>query len=387
MAVTKSRRILFLQGSSGFGGSKCSLLDTLEALRGTLYEPVIGCPNKGWLTGELDRMRVPYVLLPFYAWRKWLERPRVSLSIRMNWRYALLPWHFDLVHSNEFWWGPHAVLVGKHLSIPAVVHLRDGHHTLRKALQYKLDQAHAILAVSTELRAQFAANPALHDKTLIVLDGSHRTEPNETRSASRRLFGVEDEEFAIGNAGRISQRKNQRLLLRAMADLKRQNRLSKFKILFAGNPDPDYMRLMQRDVTDLGLQGEVKFLGLIKDMAPFFSAIDALAHCALREGLPRVIPEAMLAQRPVIATAAEGIRDAIPANEFGVVVPAGDQCALANAIEWLSNASDARKKIAARAYERAVALFSLKAHGDHLVRVYDELIAHGSAANLREGIT
>lgn len=374
MAVTKSRRILFLQGSSGFGGSKGNLLDMVEGLRETVYQPVIACPGKGWLTGQLDQMSVPYVLLPFYAWRKWLERPRVRVSIRINWRRALLPWRIDLVHSNEFWWGPYAVLLGKYLSIPAIVHLRDGHHTLKKALQYKLDKAHAIIAVSTELRGQFAANQALHGKTLLVLDGYRRTEFNETHSASRRLLGLEDEEFAIGNAGKISERKNQRLLLGAMAQLKLEKRISKFKILFAGESDSDYMRLMQRDVQELGLRAEVKFLGLVKDMGAFFSAIDALVHCAVREGLPRVIPEAMLAKKPVIATAAEGIRDAIPGGEFGVVVPAEDQRALANEIERLSKNSDLRKQIAERAYERAVALFSLKAHSDQLVRVYDELI-------------
>lgn len=386
MAVTKTRRILFLQGSSGFGGSKGNLLDMVEALRETVYEPVIACPKKGWLTEQLDGMSVPYVLLPFYAWRKWLERPRVSVSIRMHWRRILLPWHFDLVHSNEFWWGPHAVLLGKQLRIPAVVHLRDGHHTPKKALQYKLDRADAIIAVSTELRAQYASYPALYDKTILMLDGYRRDELNGPRSESRRLLGIEDEDIAIGNAGTLSQRKNQRLLLRALADLKRQKRISKFKLLFAGQPDPDYMRLMQRDVQELELRPEVKLLGLIGDMGRFFSAIDMLVHCAQREGLPRVIPEAMLAKKPVIATAAEGIRDAVPDGEFGLVVAAEDQESLANAIERLAKSADLRQRIAERAYERAVALFSLKAHSDRLVGLYDALIEQRSETNRRESI-
>ena len=141
------------------------------------------------------------------------------------------------------------------------------------------------------------------------------------------------------------------------------------------------MRLLQKDIRHLGLQTEVKFLGLLKDMGAFFLAIDTLVHCARREGLTRVIPEAMFAKKPVIATAAEGVRDAIPDSEFGVVVPANDQRALTNEIERLAKSSALRNEMARRAYERACSVFSLKAHGDNLVRLYGELIDGASSAS------
>src|SRR5262249_20779368 len=84
--------------------SKRSLLDIIEALRGTPYQPVVACPGRGWLTRQLDERQVPFVVVPFLAWRTWLQRPRVATSIRRQWLPALAPWSIALVHSNEFWW-------------------------------------------------------------------------------------------------------------------------------------------------------------------------------------------------------------------------------------------------------------------------------------------
>jgi hypothetical protein len=123
MDTAVSRYVLFLQGSASDGGSKRSLLDTINLLRGTPYRGVVACPEKGWLTEELDKLQTPYVLVPFYAWRKWLDRPRVFSSIRNYWLPAFAKWRFDLVHSNEFWWAPHAIEAAKRLVTRAVVHL------------------------------------------------------------------------------------------------------------------------------------------------------------------------------------------------------------------------------------------------------------------------
>jgi glycosyltransferase involved in cell wall biosynthesis len=86
------------------------------------------------------------------------------------------------------------------------------------------------------------------------------------------------------------------------------------------------------------------------------------------------------ARKPVIATVAEGVRDAIPGREFGVVVATNDQIALAGEIERLSQNANLRTEMAQRAYERACLLFGLKAHSRDLTRLYDQLIDGASIA-------
>ncbi len=206
------RYALFLQGSTALGGSTRSLLDSIEILQEAGYQSVVVCPQQGWLTEQLELNKIRYILLPICAWRKWFERPRVALSIHRHWLPALAPWCFEIVHSNEFWLAPHAVLLASYLKIPSVVHLRDGHHTLKKAYQYRLTKANLVLAVSTELRNQFATDPDLYNKTFVLFNGHEKKEFHGSREKARELFHLRPEELVVGNAGKLSERKNQRLL-------------------------------------------------------------------------------------------------------------------------------------------------------------------------------
>jgi glycosyltransferase involved in cell wall biosynthesis len=375
-------RVLYLQGSTNPGGSKRSLLDMAEALHGTSYEPVVACPDRGWLTEQLEERHVPFVVVPFFAWRKWLQRPRVAPSIRRQWLPALASWPIALVHSNEFWWAPHAVRLARHLGVPAVVHLRDGHHTLRKARQYRLSGATGLLAVATELRQQFAADPKLLGKTHVLFNGhdARRVQFTGDRAKARDQFRLRPDEIAIGNAGQLCERKNQRLLLSTMGALQAQKRVPPFKLLFAGEADPAYAAKLREDARRLGLEPQILWLGSVPKMGAFYAALDLMVHCATREGLARVIPEAMLAGRVVVATAAEGVRDAIPDGQYGSVVARDDEEGLANEIERLAHDQVLRERLAGQAYQRARALFSVEAHRENLLRRYGEWISQNDPA-------
>ena len=53
-----------------------------------------------------------------------------------------------------------------------------------------------------------------------------------------------------------------------------------------------------------------------------------------REGLPRSVIEAMATGRPIITTDVPGCKDTVIDKENGILVPARDYHALANAMKW-----------------------------------------------------
>ena len=57
-----------------------------------------------------------------------------------------------------------------------------------------------------------------------------------------------------------------------------------------------------------------------------------LALCSLWEGLARVIPQAMAAGLPVVATAIDGSAEAVTDGETGILVPPDDPATLAAAL-------------------------------------------------------
>jgi glycosyltransferase involved in cell wall biosynthesis len=67
-------------------------------------------------------------------------------------------------------------------------------------------------------------------------------------------------------------------------------------------------------------------------MGDWFSAADLLIHPAHSEGMGSVILEASLAGLPVIGSNTGGIPDAIAEEKNGLLIPANDPIALAEAI-------------------------------------------------------
>ena len=59
---------------------------------------------------------------------------------------------------------------------------------------------------------------------------------------------------------------------------------------------------------------------------------DVLCMSSLNEGLPNVVIEAMASGLPVVATNVGGIHEVIDAPWKGILVPSGDETALANAL-------------------------------------------------------
>ena len=85
-------------------------------------------------------------------------------------------------------------------------------------------------------------------------------------------------------------------------------------------------------VAEAGLRARVRFLGLRKDIPSVLSASDVLVHSSLREGLPRVVLEALAVGTPVVATAVGGVPDAVTDGVSGLLVPPEDPAALAGAV-------------------------------------------------------
>jgi glycosyltransferase involved in cell wall biosynthesis len=127
-------------------------------------------------------------------------------------------------------------------------------------------------------------------------------------------------------------------------------------------------------VTAAGLGARVRFLGLRKDVPAVLAASDVTVHSALREGLPRVVLEALAVGTPVVATRVGGVPDAIADGVHGLLVPPEDPAALASAVlaTLTDTAAAARRADAGRA---AVRPFSARQMLDDQHALYRRLLA------------
>lgn len=153
----------------------------------------------------------------------------------------------------------------------------------------------------------------------------------------RRAEGLSDEDFVLLCTGELNQNKDQKTLLAATAQLK--DRIPNLKVLLAGNGPLEQKLRMQ--IQTERLENYVKMLGYRTDLEKVVPAVDLVVSCSHREGMPLNIIEAMLCEKPVVASVNRGHNELIAHTVTGYLVQPSDVNGFAQSI--LELYSDAEK--------------------------------------------
>jgi glycosyltransferase involved in cell wall biosynthesis len=161
----------------------------------------------------------------------------------------------------------------------------------------------------------------------------------------------------IGLFGRLAPWKGQHVLLEALPLLDGAHALIVGDALFG---EGDYKHSLLQRAAELGLAGRVHWLGFRDDVPALMRAADVVVHTSTSpEPFGRVIVEAMLARRPVVA-AAMGASAEILGADYPWLVPPGDPAALAQAVARVfAMASAAGCGLVAAHYARALQMYSV----------------------------
>lgn len=97
----------------------------------------------------------------------------------------------------------------------------------------------------------------------------------------------------------------------------------------------DYPARLHRLAADLGLADQVVFTGHLEDVRPALAALDIFVHPGDPEPFGLVNLEAMAMGKPVVAFAHGALPGIVTDGETGVLIPPGDEAALAKAVVLL----------------------------------------------------
>lgn len=193
------------------------------------------------------------------------------------------------------------------------------------------------------------------------------------REASRRGLGLSVDDFVIGTVARLAQHKGHDDLLEALGEaLKRQ---PGWRLLWVG--DGWWRERLVAKARGVGLRvremdregngaaeererAQVVLTGLVEPgrIPGMMGAMDVLAHPSYREGLPRTVPQALLAGVCPIAYDVDGTGEVCREMETGRLVRAGDIGGLRKAVAWGAENPEARRAMGVRGREECRVEFS-----------------------------
>ena len=191
--------------------------------------------------------------------------------------------------------------------------------------------------------------------------------------ALRARWNIAPTDIVIGKIARLFKLKGHDDLFAIAPDLARK--FPNVKFLLVG--DGDWRERFVQRARSLNLEKNFIFTGLVPpaEIPRLVGIMDILLHLSRREGLPRALPQALAAARPVVAYDCDGASEVCSENETGFLVKPGDLATLAERLSRLAGDSSLRERLGRRGQQFVRERFGVERMVDGLYALYRKLAA------------
>ncbi len=364
-------KILFLDQSGKPGGAELCLLDIARKYRDRCLVCLFA---EGSFRNMLEAEQIPVKVL---ATPLQIQKDSNVLQglysigqlMPLVIKVTQLSRQYDLIYANT----QKALVVGALASIlsrrPLVYHLHDilsiehfSRTNQRIAVTLANRCASLVIANSQASQTAFITAGGQQKLTQVVYNGFNPScyqVARSQRDVIRQTLGLTVEELLVGHFSRLAPWKGQHILIEALSHC-----APSVRVILVGDAlfgEQDYVQQLRQQVTDLGLEKRVQFLGFRSDVADLMAACDLVAHTSTAaEPFGRVIIEAMLSGTPVVAASAGGAIELVAHGVTGWLVPPGDSLKLAMIIRQCYEQPDQVRMIVEQAQKLASQRFDLR---------------------------
>lgn len=374
-------KVLHIHTLPIISGSGINTLLIMVGLNKDRYELEFACAPGGPLIDEVVNQGIK-----FHPVRNFVQRISIWNDLMALWELICLMRQekYDIVHTHNSKAGFIGRLAARIAGVPIIVHTIHGFafHEFekppRQILFILLEKfaarfADKLITVSEPLK-QWGLRLGIGRKEqyITIYDG---IEINKfildiNIGQKRQEFGIRAADFVVGVVSKLWEGKGHKCILQAAKSV--IAKVPDVKIMFVGE---GYLREELEALTrQLGLSDYVIFSGFRTDIPEITAIFDIAILASFFEGLGRVLLEAMVLGKPVIATRVGGIVDVVDDGETGILVPPNDSVALAKALIRLLLDDDLRKRMGEAGRAKIDAKFSAKTMVEQIRQVYEELI-------------
>ncbi|MDC0749467.1 glycosyltransferase [Polyangium mundeleinium] len=315
------------------GGLERVVLDLVQGMDRSRFDPmVVALDEPGELAPRLASMDVPLRLLKR---GQGLDPSVIGELSELFGREGI-----DLVHTHNP--RPHvhgalAALAARRVTgkRPRVVHTKHGRNypdDLGRVIANRMASALSdrIVAVSDDARRVALEIERGSARRLVTIRNGVDTRAYKPGDAprARQALDVPAGVLHVGCVARLSAEKDHATLITAFARVRTSHPGAQLTLVGDGAERASLEALVKK----FGLQGAVSFLGHRDDVAALLPGFDLFALASRTEGTSLTLLEAAAAGLPIVATRVGGNPEVVADGETGLLVPAGQPAALADAI-------------------------------------------------------
>ena len=324
-------KILSIASDSICGGATFSLLNLLRGLKQKGAEISVLTPCAGYLCCELDKIGIPYHIVPYYAtvwppmrtpddWWKFIPRilrfQGINFIAKRKIRKIIRSYSPDIIHTNVSVINIGYILA-KEFGLPHLWHIREygdkdfnlKPYPSKKILTERISEKSHAIAITRDLGRYYRLN----DRGRVIYNGIKAK--NDIRSNP-------DKKSYFIFAGLVSENKGATQLVTAFRDFCRTN--PTYRLLFAGRYDEKYLASLKKIIAGSHAENRIDFLGHRTDIEQLMSEACALIVPSRCEGFGRITAEAMFNGCLVIGRDTGGTKEqfdnglAMTGSEIGI---------------------------------------------------------------------
>lgn len=358
-------RVFLMVNSFETGGSERQFVSLAKSLDPQQFSLSLGCiQTKGPLRdlfGEVPRFKLGGSV---YGWKSWHSRWQLSRHLRHK--------QIQIAHAFDFYTNLTLVPAARWAGVPVVIGSQRQLGDLLSPTQSRLQRSafglcDAVLCNSRAAAERLKADGFPESKIRIIGNALAPEAFADTAPVVPRREGV----LRIGMIARMNaQSKNHLGFLRTAARLHALFPDTEF--LLAG--DGPLRKELEAQAASLGIADRVLFLGDRRDIPSVLASLDLSVVPSDSESLSNVILESMAAGVPVVATRVGGNPELVT-EDRGVLVPARDVDALADAVGQLMKDSTRRSELGANAKQFTREMFSAESITRQYQDLYQELLS------------
>jgi glycosyltransferase involved in cell wall biosynthesis len=283
-------------------------------------------------TGHLNPERfAPLFARGSFDLRAWRSLYRLLRQIRP-----------DVIHVNHTVPALVGALLGRLLRVPLVVVTEHHDHRDISRLRALVNLTTQILVDTVICNSDYTCSSFAWWETIFSgrkritiyngVDMDAVQKGGSARVAVRGQLGISDDILLIGNVARLVREKDQETLIRAVAEVRRENK--RVHLVIVG--DGPLRAKLESLARDLDMSDCVTFTGEVQrtQVYQILHAIDIFVMSSTTEGFGNSVVEAMTAGKPVVVTQAGALPEVVGTN--GWLVPPRMPGAITNAINEIA---------------------------------------------------